>query len=631
MISKTTKSLVNSIKQNPEFLKSLTENEIAQILQDANYEYYHGSKPLFGDDLYDVIKSYLEQKNPDHPILKNIGSVAKGTKVALPYFMGSLDKVKTDDKAIGRWSTKYDGPYVLSDKLDGVSGMLSFANGTLSLYTRGDGKTGQDISHLIRFVKNIPENFSEKICVRGELIISKKNYASIKDRGPNPRNIVAGILNAKKPDLDIVSLIQFVAYELIFPVKIPSMQFEILRGTGLKTAWHESVNKIDVDNLSEILTNRRDDSEFDIDGIVVANDKVYTRTNENPKHAFAFKSILSSERAEVIVSHIEWNISKDKYLKPVVIFPSVSLSGVNIQRATGHNAKFIDEKKIGPGSRVLIIRSGDVIPFITDVLTVSETGKPQMPEIDYVWNESKVDIMVTDGDNVDVQLKNLAHFFEKLGVEGLGPANIKKLYDNGFATPKSILNITKTELMTIDTFKQKSADNLFASINAKNKNIDCLTVMRASNVFGRSFGTKKLELIVSNIPSVVTERYVPKISELVAIKGIEKKTAESFLESLPKFWEFVDDNDIAVKSNVDMQVSISDELSDKKFVFTGFRSKDLENEIIKRGGTITTSVSKNTYAVVCKDEDAKSSVKVAKAIELGVIVMTEHELKKFLR
>jgi DNA ligase (NAD+) len=157
--------------------------------------------------------------------------------------------------------------------------------------------------------------------------------------------------------------------------------------------------------LVEKLVEFKQDSPYEIDGIIVQADIKYTRnTSGNPDYAFAFK--ILSEVAETTVINVEWNISKWGALKPRVEIEPVELAGVLITYATGFNAKFIKDNEIGPGSRILITRSGDVIPYILKILTRTEAD---MPTIEYVWNETGVDIISENPD--EMCIKRMLSFF----------------------------------------------------------------------------------------------------------------------------------------------------------------------------------------------------------------------------
>lgn len=642
MFKLTKANITKLIKAPLEVLKSLDEDDIASIIQQANHSYYNEKQPVFSDNIYDMIKDYLEEKNPAHPILKHVGAAVEDRKEPLPYYMGSLDKIKGE---IDKFKKKYPGSYLVSDKLDGNSGLFTSIKGQQKLYSRGDGKIGQNASHVIPFIQGIPSNIKEAdIAIRGEIIISKQSFDKLKAKGANARNMVAGMLNAKVPDLQVAKATQFIAYEVISPKMEPADQIPYMKKLGFQPVHSVLLQEDQLTNtkLSDILTKRREESPFEIDGIVVMHNKQHNRVTEgNPPYGFAFKSIHTMAKAEVIVQSVEWNISKDGYLVPTVLFGSVALGGVSIQRATGFNAKFISDNKIGPGSKIVIMRSGDVIPYIHQVLNPSETGEPQMPDAPYVWNDTEVNIMIPDEhkkDNDELQLKNLEHFIKKIEVVGLGPGNIKKMFQAGFTTPKSIFAATAKDLLKVDGFQAKTAEKVYAAIQEKNGKLSCLQLMEASNTLGRGLGGKKLELITEAFPTILSNRYVPTVTELINVKGVEKTTANLFISNLPHFFKFIDDNkltDACSKEAAPVVVAVAGpsgtaptaNFSGKKFVFTGFRNKEWEQAIKSMGGDVSSSVSKNTTLVIAKDVN-EDSTKITAAKKHNIPVISIDQFKK---
>ena len=622
---KITKAFITKLTKNPvPTLDSLSEEDVAQIIQKANYEYRNGKTTLMSDDLFDLIKDYLEAKNPNHPILKSIGAAAARDKVELPYFMASLDKIKNDDdKLVEKFKTTYTCSYVISDKLDGNSALYYIDNeGKACLFTRGDGSVGQDISHLLPFIANIPKIDTKGIAVRGELIISKKDFETVKDKGANARNMVAGIINAKLPDLETAKLVQFVAYELINPRNAPENQFDLMDKMGFKVVYNKtySDHALNITLLSDVLVHRRKSSPYDVDGIVVMHNSLHNRVKDNPKYAFAFKSVHTMDKAEVVVTNIDWNISKDGYIIPVVQFNPVHLAGVTIQKASGFNGKYISDNKLGPGSRVIIMRSGDVIPYIVEVLTTSASGEPAMPNLSYTWSKSGVDIIVKQGEegNDDMKLKTLEYFFNKLDIKGVSTGTITKIFNAGFQDVNSIVKITVSDLLKIDGFQAKSAEKIYNALQDGIKDVDCITLMDASNTLGRGMGSKKIVLIVDAFPTILSKKYIPTVEELIALKGIEKKTAETFIENLPAFFKFYETCGVKCGANqvVEEAVPVSTKYAGMTFVFTGFRSKELEDHITSNGGTVSGTINKKTTALIVKDKEGKESSKVQKVKEV---------------
>ena len=646
---KLTKTFITKLQKDPvEVLKSLTDDEIGSIVDAANKSYYNDDKPLFSDDFFDLIKDALKKRDSKHAALGKVGApIAEDDKrkETLPYFMGSLDKLKdASEKELSSFKKKYQESYVISDKLDGNSGLLYFHNNEIKLFTRGDGSVGQNITSVLKHISGIPNTVllqKDQLTVRGEFIISKSNFEKIKTLGKNARNMAAGVLNAKKPNLQVLKYVEFVAYELISPKKKPSEQMEYMNSLGFEVVHHRLFNEKELSNekLSDFLVDRRKNSPYEVDGIVIMHNKSHKRVNDgNPSYGFAFKSVHTMQRVEVIVTNVEWNLSKDGYLVPTVIFPGVNLAGVVIQRATGFNGKFINDNKIGPGSKITIIRSGDIIPYIQEILTPSELGAPMMPEVSYVWSKTGVDIMLTEEnkkDNDDLKLKVLENFVKKIEVVGLGPGNVKKMFDAGFDTPKKLFAASAKDLLKVDGFKEKSATKIHEALQESKKKLNCLTLMDASNTMGRGLGQKKLELIIEAFPDILKTRYVPSVSELVALKGVESTTANMFITNLPAFFKFVDENDLTClekKKPVIMEAAVASgeagpskssppiTFVGQKFVFTGFRNKELEAYLSARGGEIVGSVSKKTTMVIAKDVNEDSG-KITKAKDLNIPIV----------
>ena len=639
------KSLLQALAKNPvSTLEGLTEDEIANVIQYANYQYYNTDKPVFDDNIYDIIKEHLQALSPSHPILKHVGAVVNddARKAKLPYWMGSMDKIKSDAGTVHKWMSKYDGNVVISDKLDGNSGLFYYKNGEVQLFTRGNGVEGQTITHLLPFIANIPNTEAMKkfpeFTVRGELIISKADFNGIKDLGANARNMVSGLLNSKLPNLEIAKRTQFIAYELIVPKHIPSKQMSVMKDVGFKVVTHSTVSTtgMNAESLSRMLLERRGKSEFEIDGIIVFHDEIHNRIDgANPKHAFAFKSVAMMDRAEVLVHGVEWNISKDGFMKPVVMFEPVTLGGAVVRRATGFNAKYIKDNRIAAGAKIVVMRSGDVIPYIVEVVVPAERGA--LPEsAKYTWNETGIDIMA-DASNAkgEIELKSLEYFFRKVKVVGLSSGILKKLYDDGLDTVGKIVLADKKRLLTIEGFKDKLADKITSAIEERFKSIEPVVLMDSSNRFGRGLGETKIQLVVDKFPQITTDpTFIPTIQQLITVDGIQKKTAEQFVKGLAAYWEFAKANNLdkfhhkSAKKNDKNAASTSASASstqqlfkDKAYLFTGVRNAKVEAFIKRHGGVIKKTISNNVDVLICKNASATTS-KITEAKEMGIEIVT---------
>ena len=546
--------------------------------------------------------------------------------------MASMDKIKPDTGALATWKTRFPGPYILSCKLDGVSGLyVRDEKGDAKLYTRGNGKVGQDVSHLIPYLRFPTSSITGTMAVRGEFIIPKKvfldKYAS---KFANPRNLVAGIVNRQTLDEKVKDL-HFVAYEVIYPELKPSEQMKLLIEKGFETVLNRAVMQKDLSNdlLSEVLVKWRADYLYEIDGVIVTDDKLYPRKSGNPAHSFAFKMVLSDQIAEVKVVDVIWNPSKDGYLKPRVQIEPIQLGGVKIEFATGFNGAFIQQNKIGIGALIQIIRSGDVIPHIRSVTTPAEEAK--MPSVPYKWNDTHVDVMLEDaGSDTTVREKNITGFFRGISVDGLSSGNIARIIAAGFDTVPKVIRMTKADFLKVDGFKDKLATKIYEGIKNKLSEASIITLMSASNIFGRGFSDKRVELILESYPNVLssTESPAEKVKKIAAIKGMASKTAEAFVDKIPDFINLIEECGLQSKLSggppVAVVLNTSHPLYKKSVVMTGIRDANVAEALKKVGANLGSSVSKNTVAVIAKSSDEDTG-KASEARKLGIPIMTPSE------
>lgn len=628
-------------------LKKMPNKKIVEVLERADEAFFNTHDTLLSDDIYDIVKGYLKKVDSKNSYLKKVGADIEFNKEQLPFYLGSLDKIKDSESEILKWVAKYKGNYVISEKLDGISCLLHYDNGVTSMYTRGNGYEGQNITHMLPYLNidnNVFVKLATKVAIRGELIISRENWERIKHMGANARNVVAGAIHSKKVNREIVSNIDFVAYDMMYPRRPLSESFELIKKYKIPVVKNtaSSHQQLNLEMLSNTLQKWRKESKYEIDGIVIQHDEEHKLlAGKNPKYAFAFKTILTHEQAEVIVTDIEWNVSKHRYLKPTIKFNEISLAGVKIKQATGFNASFIQNNVIGPGSHIIIVRSGDVIPHVLSVLTQSSNGKPMMPDVPYEWNDTNVDILLKGSEkNKEHDIQSFTYFMNTLAIDGVKEGVITKLYEAGYDTLYKIINIKEDDLASLKGFQAKSAAKIYEAIQGI-KTVECNKLLTASGVFGRGFGEKKFKLITNEFPYISYDRkkaLTLHINDIMQIKGMAEITASQFIQNLPKFYEFCDEigikckndkmeNKTDVTNGVSSGVKTYDMFKDKKVLFTGFRNKDYEKIIEDSGGKIVSSISKLTDFVVVKDKNEKNA-KTEKANDLNITVLYKEDLDK---
>ena len=593
------------------------------------------------DNEYDITKEFIQTKYPKNEALTQIGApiLTKKNKVTLPYNMPSMDKIKPDTNALSSWKQKYSGPYLISCKLDGVSGMYTTEGDTPKLYTRGDGTVGQDISHLLK-VLNLPKE--KGLVVRGEFIIPKKIFdEKYKSSFANPRNLVSGIINSKTVDTKAKDL-HFVTYEVIKPLINPSEQMSKLLETGHEVVRNKLETNITNESLSEVLMDWRNNYEYEIDGIIVCDNNIHARKEGNPDYAFAFKMVISDQIAEAKVVDVIWTPSKAGYLKPRVRIEPIQLGGVKIEYATGFNGNYIETNKIGIGALIQIIRSGDVIPHIKSATTPAEKAK--MPTEPYHWTDTHVDIILDSADeDMTVREKNITAFFVGIEVDGLSSGNVSRLMKAGFDTVPKILHMSKTDYEKVEGFKTKMINKIYDGIKTKLENASLLKIMAASNLLGRGIGERKIKPILEKYPNILTsnETKEQKVEMLKGIDGIGKENANSFVENIPKFMTFLKECGLEYKLNASSKPELentfeetipkdtSNPLYGKHVVMTKVRDAKIIEALKRIGGFLDDNIGKNTdYLIVRTKTDVSNKTKYA--VEHSIPIMTPDEfIEKF--
>ena len=625
---------IELLKNNPlDTISNLSTIDLDRILKYVSHKYYNTATPIISDELFDIILDKMKERDTNYQ-LNGISINKETAKTKLPIWMGSMTKIKD----ITKWKKEYSGPYLLSNKLDGLSCLLEYKSHKIRLYTRGDGQNGQDISSLIPYL-NIPQlDGMGDLLIRGELVISKQNYQLFKEEFNNERNLVSGIVNSKTITTEAVHYIDYVVYQLIDCTKLikPTTQFQMLDKMGFKVVNHQIVEEINNSILSQYLLQERDNGPYLIDGIIVSNDDVYpTNTSGNPKHSVAFKMVLDDQIAESVVTDVIWTPSKDGYLKPRVRIEPVQLS-VKIEYLTGFNGKFILDNNIGIGSIIALRHSGDVIPHITKVI---KTTSAKMPDMEYQWNDTNVDVVLINKEaNKDVVTKKLNIFFRQLEVKGISLGIYSKLYDSGYTTIKQLLEITIDQLKNINTIEEKSATKIYNQFQKSKQKMTLINLMVGSGIFGRGFGLNRIEYIITNYPNIMelelnNNQLIEKIEKL---DGFSSKTSKQFVDNINNFREFIKDNNLDIITSI--ETIIVDEnnktienttiFNNYKIVFSGFRDKEMETFIKNNGGKIVNNISKDTNFLVVKDKEKKSA-KLDEAIkkELPIYLIDEFNKK----
>lgn len=614
--------------------------ELINKIKQAN-EAYRIGKPIVSDSQYDILVDELKQLDPHNEILTKVGHIIvdETRKRKLPIEMASMNKVKTMDE-IKDWcrlkNINTNQTVVITPKYDGLSLCVNELTG--EAWTRGDGEFGQKSDEHYKVIGNHLDNLPEPWPAAGgfkftygEVMMPKKVFVDKYSMDyANPRNLVAGLLNSKEVTESLKDTV-YIKYGALIDTEFEgtyTTKSELLtalnQGQEIQVPFKViSIKDLTHEILFELFKNWSQD--FEIDGLIIEVDFLQTQdqlgretSSNNPCWARAYKSPDFEQVAETTISGISWNISKQGFLKPTLHVQPVKLDGVTISNVTGNNARFVKDLGLGIGAKVLIKRSGMVIPIIYDVVEKVDFQMPNVPNID--WNENGVEL-ITLTETDEQRFKQTVSFFEILEVDNVGEGVVKQLWEAGFDSVKSILELTPDKLSKLEGFGKRKAMIVYNSIQSKIKDVQLSKLQHATGFF-KGLGSKKLALL---------EHFEtkPTLDEVISIEGFAQTSAESYLESYDKFFTFLKELPVTIAKKVEA-VKVSNDLDGMTFVFTGVRRTDLEAVIESRGGKIGSSVSKNTTHLVMKAVGSGSS-KEKKAIELGVKIMTVSDLENLLK
>jgi NAD-dependent DNA ligase len=641
------------------------------LIEHAKDAYYNKGDNFMTDAEYDI----LEESAIEQGAIVGIGAataaadnVKTAEDVELPFPAPSLNKLKNMDD-VAKWCVKYPGKVMVSCKLDGASLIYHYVDGKATLYSRGDGIMGKNVTRILQYLKGIPTpGLDTNVCIRGELIMRKDIFQTkYATRYANIRNMISSMMTKKHPIPEILADVDFVVYELIYINAVdgtrfkPSDQFAYLKSAGWKhIVWHNlttisgngaSGAAADT-NLSELFVDKRENYDYEIDGIVVYHDKVHPqpKPGKNPSHAFAYKMVHLDQQAEVTVTGVSWSVSKDGYLKPTIHYVPVLLKGVQCASTTGFNARFIVDNVIGVGAIIAIRRSGDVIPYLEEVITPAVIAA--VPDADvvgaYGWNKTEVDFVLNDlGASTKVCANRILFFFKKLETPCLADAMVTKLVQSGYTDVPAILAMTMADWLKIKSVKETMANKMITGIAESIKNADTLKIMAASTLFGRGVGEEVIAKIMEHhsaagkgtgtINTLMQILQTPNaLGVLTGIHGIGNANATRFLAGITPFIEFVNKSPILVAKFANVFPTPAPDNTHKanglgsdsvvSIVMSGFRDKEFAAWCKQHGVNIVENVKKSVKNVIVSDKTAVTG-KTQKANELGIPILTIAEFK----
>ncbi len=656
--------------------------KLRQIIDDYRYHYHVLDESTMSEAAADSLKhelSLLESKfpeliTPDSPTQRVAGKpLDKFAKVRHEKRMISLADVFSEEE-IKDWITRNEKlipggeiyEFFTDIKMDGLACALRYRDGVFyQAVTRGDGLVGEDVTLNVKTIENIPlklvsdERIPSEVEVRGEIVIFKKDFDELnlqqRKKGEaefaNPRNLAAGSIRQLDPKIAASRPLRFIAYDLVVPDSVTWKEaYDTLRALGFQTSNEDRVFKRkDIQKMFEYireLDEYRKGLKFNTDGMVIKiNDRVtYDKlgiVGKTPRGAVAFK--FPAEESTTKVRDIVISIGRTGAATPVAILDPVVVAGTTVRHASLHNADEIARLDVRIGDTVIIYKAGDIIPQVKEVLISLRPNntepfdyevalKKQYPELTFERPEGEV-VYRVKGESSDFILKRAIEYYASksaLNIEGLGEKNVEALIDAGLV--KSIADLYRLQennIVKLERFGELSAHNLVTAINASRKPVlaKFITALGIRHVGAQTAVSlarkyKSLDKLIET-----TE------DELLNILDIGEVVAESILA-----W-FSDEDNLKLLGELrELGVWPQEEaekelpLEGKSYIITGTLSsmgrEEAEDKLRALGATVTSSVTKNTTALIIGEKPGKS--KTEKAAKLGVNTINEGEFLQLL-
>lgn len=642
--------------------------ELVELLNRARRAYEQDSTEIMSnyeyDQLYDELQGLEQELNTtlaSSPTI-NVGYevLSELPKERHERPMLSLDKTKDVERLkefLG------DQKAMISWKLDGLTIVLTYRDGELmKAVTRGNGEVGEVITNNARVFKNIPLRipYTGELILRGEAVIGYKDFEKINDeiedvdaRYKNPRNLCSGSVRQLNNKITAQRNVRFYAFTLVRADGIDFKnsrlyQMDWLKNQGFDVVEHHPVTGKTVEDEVKWFADHIGENDIPSDGLVLVYDDIaygesLGTTAKFPRDSFAFK--WADEIRETTLLEIEWSPSRTGLINPVAVFEPVELEGTTVSRASVHNISIMEELELGVGDRIQVYKANMIIPQIAENLTRS--GVRDIPKTCPVCggetkirmeNETKT-LVCTNGKCQAKHIKSFALFVSRdaMNIEGLSEATLEKFIMHGFIKDfTDIFHLERyaEEIKSMDGFGEKSYLNLQASI----QNARVTTLPRLIYSLGiPNIGISNAKMICRALGNDPERVMNATADELAEISGVGEVIAGTYV----RYFEENEHREMFRKLLSEVEIPEEKEpeggrsLAGVKFVITGsvhhFANRgEVKEEIERRGGKVTGSVTSKTNYLINNDVNSTSS-KNRKARELGIPIISEEEFLEMLR
>ena len=651
--------------------------KLRELINDYRYHYHVLDESIMSEAAADSLKHELAQLEaeypdlvtPDSPTQRVAGKpLDKFTKVRHERRMISLADVFSEEE-VKDWITRNEklipggriSEFFTDIKMDGLACSLKYRDGIFTqAVTRGDGLVGEDVTLNVKTIENIPLRIdADEAEVRGEIVIFKEDFEKLNARQrklgepefANPRNLAAGSIRQLDPKVAASRPLKFIAYDLVTPDSATWQEaYEKLRAYGFQTSGEDKVFRNNemrqLFHYIQELDEYRKGLKFNTDGMVIKiNDRaVYDKlgiVGKTPRGAVAYK--FPAEESTTVVRDIVISIGRTGAATPVAILDPVAVAGTTVRHASLHNADEIARLDVRVGDTVIIYKAGDIIPQVKEVLlTLRPEGtvafdyekalKQQYPDLEFERPEGEV-VYRVKGESSDLILKRAVEYYASkpaLNIEGLGEKNVEALIEAGLVRSiADLYRLRAVEVAKLERFGQVSARNLVEAIDKARtpKLAKFITAIGIRHVGAATATALAWEFKSLDKLAEATEE------QLMAVPDIGKVVAESILA-----W-FADEDNVKLLAELSElgvepqnETNVSLPLAEKSYIVTGTLAsmgrEEAEDKLRALGVTVTSSVTKNTTALIVGEKPGKS--KMEKAAKLGTPIMREAEFLKLI-
>ena len=661
--------------------------KLAQAVEEHNYRYYVLNDPVISDKEYDDLMKKLiglEEKFPElrdpHSPAQRVGVKLSAEAAAITHKVKmlsldntySMQEVKEWHKRVLKGLPNQKIEFVVELKIDGVSSALTYENGIFILgATRGDGTTGENVTHSLKTIRSIPLKLKEDpktpfprvLEVRGEIYMNHKDFEALnkerKKKGGvlfvNPRNAASGSI--KLLDARITARRRLNFYIHSFGYNEADMeiktQWDFLNRAkkwGLRVGEHNRLCK----SLEEVIDycqkyqEKRKTIPFDVDGVVIKVNSFHQQrelgeTLKSPRWAVAYK--FPAQQATTVVKEIKVQVGRTGVLTPVAELEPIECAGVTISRTTLHNFDEVNRLGVDVGDRVLIERAGDVIPKVVKVVEKLKNGKKgaafeapkKCPECgNPIFKENLEEVAYRcPNPSCPKQLeRKLVHFASRgaMDIEGLGEVVVNQLLSKKLVKDLAdIYFLRKEDLLTLELFADKRAENLLKAIDQSKKK----PLSRFLYALGIMHAGQKAAYIMAQHYFILDKLMKAKkeeLQEIHEIGGVIARSIENFF-NLPATIALLEKFKKTGVNLTEPKINkVKGRLSGKKIIFTGeldSTTRPEAAEFVKQlGGEVVSTISRNTDFVVVGENPGS---KYEKALKLGIKILNEKEFKEMIK